>query len=279
MDDDHVRRCRPLLGTFVEIVAPGGSEEAVEAAFARIAHIHARMSFHEETSDLAMLRRAPAETIVAVDPMTVEVLSVAADLFARSDGLFDVSIGADLAADGFLPMPSGLAPGKAIGTARDIRVVDAGHVRCMRPVLIDLGGIAKGFAVDCAVQVLSEAGIRHAVVNAGGDLRVLGDRAETVYLREVDGTIAFSLVLADAALASSGDIGLVRAPGGKLASPYRGRGRTPIPVRTAVSVVAERCVIADAMTKIALADPALAATMIRDLGGEIVVRPPARAAA
>lgn len=268
-----VRRCRPWLGTFVEITIPDGCDGAAEAGFAAIAHIHRLMSFHEDGSDLAALRRAPAGTIVEVGPETVAVLRISAMLAERSGGLFDVTVGARLAAWGFLPMPCDAHGETLPGTAADIALVDDTHVVCRRPMLIDLGGIAKGFAVDCAVDALRAAGVPRGIVNAGGDLRVFGDRAETVHLRGSDGIITASVEVSDAALASSSNAHLRRQADGREASPHVGRDGAAVLAVDSVTVIARRCVIADAMTKIALADAALAEGMLAELDGALVPHP------
>lgn len=274
-----VRRCRPLLGTFAEIAVPLGFEALFEPAFSAIAHVHARMSFHSETSDLAALRRAPPGQPVVVDPDTIAVLTTAQDLHRRSNGLFDISVGADIVASGFLPQPEGLEPSTMTGTAGDIVILDAVSVTCRAPLLIDLGGIAKGYAVDRAIDVLQHAGAPRALVNAGGDLRVFGDAAEIIHLREIDGTLAGAIEITNAAVASSGNCNDWRRNGTRVFTPHLGRGRVSVLPRSAVTVVACRCVMADAMTKIALAEPTLAATMLAELGGAVVDRSPHKRAA
>jgi len=269
MPEPLVRRCRPLLGTFVEIAVPRGHETAVDAAFAMIAHIHGRMSFHEETSDIAALRRARPGQVVAVDPETVAVLRVARHLHERSGGLFDVAIGADLAGLGFLPCSPAWEEGAA-GTAADIDILDETHVRCLRRLQIDLGGIAKGHAVDRAIDVLIERGVEFAIVNAGGDLRVLGSPDEPIHLRAADGTISGAIQLADAALATSSNLLDRRIVGGRPVTPHLDADRRPVLSDQAVTVIADLCIIADAMTKIALADRSLAMAMLAEQGGEIL---------
>ena len=273
-----MRRCRPLLGTFVEVAVPKERAGAVDAAFAAVAHVHARMSFHEETSDLARLRRARAGEAVRVDRETVEVLRTAIMLHDRSGGLVDVAIGAKLVAAGFLPRPEGIDLRATTGTTADIEILDDTHVRCHRPMLIDLGGIAKGYAVDTASDALIEQGVPRAIVNAGGDLRVIGSEPEIIHLRGADGVIDAAISLADGALASSCNAHLRRHRRGAEVAPHFAGGR-PVLAQEAVSVVAFRCIIADAMTKVALADPALARAMLAELGGAIVERPRGRRAA
>src|SRR4051812_27096948 len=69
------------------------------------------------------------------------------------------------------------------GSWRDIILESAGRVRFRRPLLIDFGGIAKGFAVDRAVEILKRKRVMAAIVNAGGDLRVFGSASQLVHLR------------------------------------------------------------------------------------------------
>jgi thiamine biosynthesis lipoprotein len=269
-----VRRCRPLLGTFVEIAVPHGYEPAIDAGFEAVAHVHARMSFHQQDSDLARLRSAPIGQFLRVDPDTAAVLRFAKELHAASAGLFDVAVGARLVELGLLPCPAGFRPEDLTGTTADIEIRDDDRVRCLRPMLIDLGGIAKGYAVDRAAAALVMAGVPSALVNAGGDLRVVGDLPQIIHLREADGSLAGVVEVANCAVATSGGI----TDG--TASPHLDGERRPIAVRRAVSIVAGQCMVADAMTKIALADERLATAMLSDLGGEILHLPgPVRFAA
>ncbi len=273
------RRCRPLLGTFVEVAVPARHAGAVDAAFAVVARMDRAMSFHREDGDLARLRRAPPGTAVPVDPETAAVLRLAERLHRRSGGLFDVTVAAALVADGFLPVPRNVDPARLTGGAVDIEIVDDAHVRCRRPLLVDLGGIAKGHAVDLAVGALAAAGVPAALVNAGGDLRVLGDEPQPIHLRAANGGLDGMVMLADLALASSGSLLDKRRVRGRTTVPHRGRGASPVISDEAVTVAAPTCAVADAMTKIALADRALAEAMLAEEGGAIVVRPAGRLAA
>ena len=268
MADLGIRRCRPLLGTFVEIAVPRGHESAIDPAFDAIAHVHARMSFHQEDSDLARLRDAPVGHFVTVDPDTVAVLRVAQELHVASDGLFDVGVGARMVTLGLLPCPKGTARGELTGTTADIEIDGEERVRCLRPMLIDLGGIAKGYAVDRAAAALTLAGVPSALVNAGGDLRVIGDAPQVIHLRDADGSLAGAIEVANCAVATSGRMTQGPSPH------FDGQGQS-IAIRHAVTIVADQCIVADAMTKIALADHMLATALLRKLGGEILPFPPA----
>src|SRR5437763_4762764 len=109
-----------------------------------------------------------------------------------------------------------------------------------------LDGIAKGFAVDRAVEALRSAGIRAGVVNAGGDLRVFGEAFEEVYVRapqRPDRLIHIGRVR-DAAVATSG-AGLVIDP----------RRRVRAARAAGATVIAADCMSADALTKPCLLEP------------------------
>jgi FAD:protein FMN transferase len=265
MVPDTITRCRPLLGTFVEITASGAG---IDAAFAAIAHVHDRMSFHEAGSDLAAIRRARAGDVVAVDPETIAVLRMAQALFAATDGLFDVGVGGELVRSGFLP-GEGLDPDAYPGTAADLAIEDDRHVRVIRPVLVDLGGIAKGHAVDRAVETLVAAGEPLGLVNAGGDLRGFGPVDWPIGLNDADGVVRVGVAIRDGALASSANL-LNRRPGG---TPHIGRGRRPVWADYRVTVAAETCIVADAMTKVAMVDPDLADSVLQTYGGQVLVHP------
>lgn len=264
-------RCRPLLGTFVEIAVPESCAASIGAAFAAIERVHRLMSFHESASDLARLRAAPAGSIVGLDPETIAVLSEAKRLHGASGGLFDVTVGRQLVETGFLPNDGIGDPGRFGGTMEDIVLIDRCSVWLTAKVLVDLGGIAKGYAVDRAVEVLQERGVPEGSVNAGGDLRVFGSRAWPVALRDGDDEIRQVIEVRDCAVASSENRTNRRTLGGQVETPHIGQDGGPLIADERVTVIAGTCVLADAMTKIALVDTELAGLLLDDDG---VVLPP-----
>jgi FAD:protein FMN transferase len=267
---DLVTRCQPLLGTLVEISVPAQAAKSIDAAFAAVRHVHQCMSFQEPGSDLARLRAAPAGSIVTVDPETVVVLRLASALYGQTFGLFDVTIGRELVRSGFLPRV-GIADLRDFpGRSTDIEIVDDCNVRCRRRALIDLGGIAKGYAVDRAVEALIARGAVEGLVNAGGDLRAFGTRHWPVHLRDGNGGVTRSLMLVNRAIASSSNLLNRRRRGGQRWSPHLDRDRRPVLIDGTISVVAERCVLADAMTKVAMTAPDLAREILAPHGGYVL---------
>jgi len=242
-----LRRARPLLGTFVEIAASAADPEterrACDVAFEAIADVHRLMSFHEPGSDVSRLNRIAHRRPLEVDPRTFTVLRRALEMSRLSRGAFDCTVGARMVELGLLP---GRVRSTVRGDHRDVELDAEGRVRFRRRLAIDLGGIAKGFAVDQAVAALQRAGADAGCVNAGGDLRVFGDRAWPIALRRPDA--ARRLVplppLRDRALATSADSFVA---GGHLLDPATGRPRRR---PQSVSVIAASCMDADALTKV-----------------------------
>jgi thiamine biosynthesis lipoprotein len=143
---------------------------------------------------------------------------------------------------------------KFCGDWRDIILSPNGAVHFRRPLLIDLGGIAKGFAVDRATEVLIRAGARGGVINAGGDLRVFGPEPHIVDIRHPldPGRCARRIVLRDGSIATS----VAQNGHADFANQnlfLDGRTRMPILSRMSATICARDCVTADALTKIALA--------------------------
>jgi thiamine biosynthesis lipoprotein len=227
---------------------------AIEAGFAVIAEIHRLMSFHEPNSDVSRINRAGAGDTVTVDPHTFMVLTQAQAMAEASNGIFDITIARDLVAWGFLPRPDSLEP-DPVASWRDIELVAPNRVRLKRPLWIDLGGIAKGYAVDRAIAAMDLPAEAQGSVNAGGDLRVQGPAPERVLLRAPadDGHVPV-LELENASLASSSGRDDLRTVGGNQVGPHVDGGtHRSVGMQSFVSVVAGDCMIADALTKIVLA--------------------------
>jgi thiamine biosynthesis lipoprotein len=265
-----VRRARPWLGTIAVIALPAGLETAYEAGFAELARIHRLMSFHETASDLGRLRAAPPNEPVELDPDTIAVLRIAAELHRDTDGLFNIAIARQLVRDRFLPRMNIAHLSRFGGNADDIEILDDRHVRLHRRTLIDLGGIAKGYAVDCAVAALQAAGVDRGIVNAGGDLRVFGKATVPVEVRMAPGAYSAAFALANGAIASSENTRTRRSSRGHPATPHIGRDGRCIAIDEAVTVMASSCVIADAMTKVAMVDPDLADRLLAKHDGQVV---------
>ncbi len=272
----RVQRAQPWLGTLVEIAAEGADttriNAAVERAFARIAAIHGAMSFHDAESELSRVNRHAGRDWVALSGDLAQVFGAALEFAAASDGLFDPSVAPWLVETGHLPhhvdMPADSAPDwQAIE-------LDGDRVRFARPLLVDFGGIAKGYAVDAALAVLRDAGMASARVNAGGDLARFGGSAEPVRVRH-PAQPTLSLHLADlrhGAAATSAGYYQAESAASPLRHPHTGGELC----RTlSVSVLAPTCLAADALTKIVAADPQRAPALLGRQGAQAILIDPA----
>jgi len=240
-------RLRPLLGTLVAVEAEGPSEErvadALEAAFSAICRVDQLMHPRRVGSDLARLTAAEAGASVTVDAWTGEVLALAAELGRETRGRFDPCL------------PS--APGRIADV--EIRSTE---IVCRRRVDLDLGGIAKGFAVDRAVEAMQARGCEAGLVNAGGDLRVFGSTRQLV-VRTADGR-ALLVELREQALAVSGPRTSHSPPEHR--GFYAGDTGASVDGRS-IAIVAPTAALADALCKCALlCEPARVIELLASYG-------------
>jgi thiamine biosynthesis lipoprotein len=249
MSDSSVQRLRPVMGSFLAIEARAPSRQralaGLEAAYAVVGMLEKRLHPHRPGSELAPISAAPLDVPQRVQQDIWELLALAKRIHELSDGVFDPC----------LPQRP--------GTLAEIELRTDGAVICHAPVALDLGGIAKGYAVDQAVAALRAQGCTAGLVNAGGDLRVFG-AVQEVLVRGADGECR-ALELADMALAVS-DWDAQRQPPEHQGYYLRGSG-TAAGVRHA-AVLAADTATADALTKcVLLSPPALAQAVLSALGG------------
>lgn len=257
-----IRRCRPLLGTFVEIRLAGGSKAALQreagGAFTLIRSIHQKMSFHTSESDVSRLNRRAHIKPLRVHAWTWQVIDHAIKLSRETQGAFDITVARYLSNWGYLPRHRRPTDEAEHGTWQHIELLPDCHVRFHKPLQIDLGGIAKGFAVDKAIDYLTSRDIERATVNAGGDLRVHGMKQAAVLIRDPLQPRArhYSTVMLRPALATSAAYFSRKRIGAACVNPIV-HPRTGKPQRseTSVSVFAPTCMEADALTKAVLLAP------------------------
>jgi len=195
---------------------PALAKKAGEEVLEVFRQIDRQMSRYREDSELSVLnRRACSELVVASDSL-FKVLQQAILVSELSKGAFDISFGSvgylyDFRA-GDQPSEEALASGLAAVNYRSI-VLDPGlnTVRFLQDGMrLDLGGIAKGYAVDRGIDILQSHGIRHARLSAGGDMRLLGDKRGKPWIVGIrdprsEKRNAMVLPLSDVAVSTSGD--------------------------------------------------------------------------
>jgi FAD:protein FMN transferase len=224
-----ISRLRPAFGTFVAIEAEAidlrAAQCGIDAAFDAIATVDRVMHPRHAGSDLAALTACPPGTPLEIHAWTWQVLELCQRMNRSSRGIFDPCLDA--------------------GRIRDLELLEPRRVLPHAVLCVDLGGIAKGYAVDRAIDALRTSGCDGGLVNAGGDLAVFGARSHTILCAEAHGAVA-AVELRDAALATS----CVAHPSrpSEHRGYYHGLERTAV-ASGSVTVLAGSAAVADALTK------------------------------
>ena len=254
-------RLRVALGTFVAIEAEASDEacarQGIKAAFDAILAVQ-NLMHPIRGIDLAAMAASRPGTPLKVHGWTYEVLALCKRLNHASQGIFEPCLA------------------EAVGRLADLQLLPADTLIAHAPLSIDLGGIAKGYAVDRAIDALREAGCVAGLVNAGGDLAVFGRRSRRIICGPADDGVAVQL--RDAALATSAASGAQSFAALRPAEHrgyYDGRGRCATVSGTA-TVIAARAVIADGLTKCLLAarSAELSAALLETFGAQQLHYPP-----
>jgi thiamine biosynthesis lipoprotein len=258
---DSVRRARPLLGTFVEIEVAGAArseiDAAIDAAFEAIANVHRLMSFHEPDSDVSRLNREAGLRPVEVHAWTFQVLEAAVAMHRRSNGIFDIAVAPALQTMGLLPQRDDDPPIDAGARSFDSIELSEGNTVRFRDaaVRIDLGGIAKGYAVVRALEVLRGFDVTSGLVNAGGDLAAFGQAPQTIHLRHPRDPrrLICCIEVSDEALASTARrFDLFHAADTTASAIIDPDTGEPAHAIDGATVRARSCMVADALTKIVM---------------------------
>jgi FAD:protein FMN transferase len=245
------RRAQPILGTLVEIALLCASEpefiRVSSLAFRCIDEYHARMSFHEADSDVRAIAAAMVGETVQVAAITWAVINAAQRFEAESGGVFNVTVAPEMVRRGRLPAPQTTSTPAPLATSccTALRLDEGAHITVLQPVWIDLGGIAKGAAVDAALALIRSEGAVAARVNAGGDIAMYGEAAQPITVFGPHGAQVEAGSLADGAIATSGPYDNDDNARSALVSPTAARWAD-----RSVSVIAPTCQTADALTKV-----------------------------
>ena len=267
LDSKESSRSEFLMDTFVSIRAVGlNPEQAIQAAFDEMHEIESLMSRHIPDSDVSRINQAAGGDPVRVNDETFHVVEEAIRWADLTQGAFDITIGPLMDVWGFggenptVPTVEEIEQARAL-VGWDLVELDSENrtVRLpMQGMSIDLGGIAKGYAALKGAQALSECGISHALIDAGGNIVTIGSRPDgepwQIGIRDPRGesmndTVGPTLSVANHAVATSGDYERFFEHDGKryhhILDPKIGM---PVEMVRSVTVLAEDALCADMLS-------------------------------
>jgi thiamine biosynthesis lipoprotein len=211
---------RPMMGTEVSVFLwsddPEAGRRALEEVFSEADRIDRLMSTYKDESEISKINREAAQQPVVAGAELFRLIQRSLDISVLTRGAFDITY--DSVGQHYDFRQRQRPDAQTVEAERqliDYRLVTlnqaSGTVSFGREgVRINLGGIAKGYVVERGIDLLRHRGIEHAIVTAGGDSRLLGDRRGRPWMVGIrdprtDGEIAISLPLADEAISTSGD--------------------------------------------------------------------------
>lgn len=246
---------RLMMGTIVEVVSP--DKRAIEIAFKEIERIENMLSSYKDDSEISRLNRIGR---IEASPEALFVIKKAGEFWRETAGAFDVTVAPLLELWGFRDGNYRVPERSEIKEALELigfdKVKISGNIIefKIKGVKIGLGAIAKGYAVDRAIRELRLAGIKSALINAGGDIYCLGDKFGKPWRVAINAGqqagFAGYLELKDKAVATSGNYEQYFFAGDKRYS-HIFDPRTGEPADTGiagVTVIADDCLTADALS-------------------------------
>lgn len=262
---EWIRREESIMGTrcAVELWSPdrAAGEASITAVFDEFRRVDRLMSTYKPDSELSRVNAGAARAPVRVSRELYDLLATSIEYSRLTRGAFDITY----ASVGYLyDYREGVHPDDD-AIAKALPGVNWRHlqllpktmaVRFRRPGMrVDLGGIGKGHAVDRGIAVLQQRGVERAMVNAGGDTRIIGDRFGrpwVVGIRNPDdeGKVALRLPLTDTAISTSGDYERYFEEDGvryhHILDPQTGKSARKV---RSVTILADTATRTDALTK------------------------------
>ena len=250
--------------TKLVVVLPRDKDEAARQAYRlgeqALRNVEARCNAHLDGSDIWAINEAPAGQVVQISPLTRTVLDVSARMAIDSAGTFDVTctplfrLWSAAGRAGQLPTDVDIESARARCGWGYVELTSEGVIKHVDGAMIDLGGIAKGFGIDQAVEAMQAVGCNGGLVDVGGDLRVFGRRPEgTPWALGIqspfqhEGALMGIVYLTEGAVCTSGNYARYSEIGGQryshILDPRTGR---PTDANPSVTVIAPTATMADA---------------------------------
>ena len=286
------KKSKALLDTFVTITVVAASQDmadkAIEDAFDIIEKFGDLVNFYSDKSELSAINRNAGIREVRVSPETLDIIEKALFVSEKSGGAFDPTIGPEIKLWDFLkkvkPSDAEIRKNLPLVNYKNI-IIDRTKSTVFlsrRDMLLDLGGIAKGFAADLAVQSLKQKGISSGLVAVAGDIKAFGlkpDKKPWIVgiknprQKSNDDEIIARVPLSDKAISTSGDYERYFIMDGKrfhhLLIPKSGY---PANTCQSVSVIADQGVMTDAFaTAFFVLGPEKGLALAKEMGMDVMI--------
>lgn len=219
-----VERVQYHMGTYARVLIHDGTNGDADAAFLRIKELDELLSDYDPASEVSEISRMAGKSPVVVSPDVINVLKQSVRVARETGGAFDPTIGALTIGvyrfgreGGRVPTDEEIRKAKSLVDYRNLRIEGDEVYLERKGMMLDLGGIGKGYAVEEAVRVLKRKGIKKGMVSLSGDIKVFGEDVE-MGIRDPsgEGTIAsFHTGTGELAISTSGGYERVIDPAGK----------------------------------------------------------------
>jgi thiamine biosynthesis lipoprotein len=260
---------RPLMGTLANITVVAEDEATAQQSIEELNYVDGLMSYQKQDSQLSEINRSAYNTPIKVDESIFQVLEKAVEFSRKTKGAFDITVAplVDLwntAEDtNALPTPEAIeAATEKVGSEKLILDANEQTVSfAVKGMKIDVGGIAKGYAIDNAIQAIQQAGALGGMVDVGGDICVFGkppnnkkywsiglqdpkDTSETI----LPGSYLMVIKVNDAAVTTSGDYRrFVSVQGQKFSHIFDASTGQSARDLSSVTIIADTAIKADAL--------------------------------
>jgi FAD:protein FMN transferase len=286
------RQSKALMDTYVTVTvvsdSKGKAEKGIEDAFSAIDRFGDLINFFSEKSELSEINRNAGIAPVKVSALTLDVVEKSLYVADKSDGAFDPTIGPEISMWDF---PKKIKPSDD-DIRRNLPLVNYRNVAVdkkkstvflkKKGMMMDLGGIAKGYGADLAVEALKRDGIKDGIVAVAGDIRTFGLKPdgspwnvgiENPRQKDASDEIMATVRLSDKAISTSGDYQRYFISGGRryhhLLDPETGY---PAMLCRSASVITDKGVFTDAFaTAVFVLGPEKGMKVLRELGMDGVI--------
>lgn len=274
--------CKPLFDSFIDIhinfhkekldkVQTKHYKRAIDAAFLEMERIENLMTYFDHRSDISIINQTVSLNKlhpISIHPLTYEVLQIAKLIAQLTNGAFNCGVEHSLNRWGIEKGMDNFEELIRNHSINNLEFLENSKVMVHRPVLLDLSGISKGFAIERAINILKMWGIKNALISEGGNLKILGKVPRSVILKNINKKVDVEALLKipNSAVVSAFSLIVSQKKYQQLYVTDAPIESYPIIGEKIYSVVASNCLVADALSKALAVDKRPKAAYFKKFG-------------